>query len=848
MKIIFKKLFIVAAAFSFFLNTALGQNKYQTDSDSYKSVESILSQMTVREKLAQLFIVSFSSDTNDISTINAINEIKNERVGGVILMNSSLTPAVKMINYLQSISEIPLLVTIDGEWGAAMRFDSIVPFPRQMQLGALSDESLVYKMGYAIGKQAKRLGVDVNFAPTVDINNNPKNPVINTRSFGENSILVANYGIAYMRGMKDAGVPGSAKHFPGHGDTDVDSHKSLPLIPFGKKRLDSLELFPFKSLIESGVDMVMVAHLQIPSLDSSGRPASISRKIVSDLLRRDLEFGGLIVTDALNMKGVSDHFPAETLPLEAFKAGSDIILMPEKVPDALSVMERAVQSGEISLHSINMRCMKMLMLKKRLGILERREPVSTVNLYSDLNRGEYLSLISEISKGSVTLIKNEDSYLPYRSLKGEKIGYLSLGGDINGKEFAEFLSLYSKVDTAILRGKYSVSQVLNALNSLSGNTSFVIAMHNTDSRPQRDFGLNDKEIKVLTDFAANRKVTLVYFGNPLAIPFIKNLDRFKSVIVAYNNSLFNNITSGEIIFGVSGAKGRLPVSSGNYPFRYGLSSSELLRLQYDISDFSGYNTNIMADLPDSIIKRDIYDGLYTGAQLVVVHKNRVILNRAYGVLSRFDEVNINRMSALICELPAISILFSEKKVSPEDFSYKYLKSSKSSNKSKVLISDLLMQRGSKNVTDDYFPHFSYENVEQIRKITESITKTQLPEYINDKLYKALGMSNTRTVKKVLCTNANDIAKFLLMIQNGGSYGGVEVISKEAAMFTELFDQYYFDTLNGSMIRKDPTGDFFMIYLNNGAESNGKDSVKIDTGDKIRRLVERYFSNGNYDSF
>lgn len=833
MKILFIRLLLYTSIFSIFQNPVLAQSIFFSDTESIKSVEKIISQMTVREKLAQLFVVSFSSDTNDISTINAINEIKKERVGGVILMNSPLTPAVKMINYLQSISEIPLLVTIDGEWGAAMRFDSIVPFPRQMQLGALSDGNLVYKVGYAIGKQAKRLGVDVNFAPTADINNNPRNPVINTRSFGENPLLVSNYSIAYMRGMKDAGVPGSAKHFPGHGDTDVDSHNSLPLIPFDKKRIDSLELLPFKMLIESGVDMVMVAHLQIPSLDSSGRPASISEKIVRDLLRGELEFGGYIVTDALNMKGVSDHFPVETLPLEAFKAGCDIILMPEKVTESLTVMERAVQSGEISLHSLNMRCMKLLMLKKRLGILERREPVSTSNLYSDLNKGEYISLISEISKGSVTLIKNEDSYLPYRSLKREKIGYLSLGGDINGKEFADFLSLYTKVDTAILRGKYTISQVSNALNSISENTSFIIAMHNTDSRPQRDFGLNEKEIRVITDFAANRKVTLVYFGNPLAIPFIKNLDRFKSVIIAYNNTVFNNIASGEIIFGISGAKGRLPVSSGEYPLGYGLRSSELFRLKYDISQLSGYNTSNKTHFPDSIINKDISDGLYKGAQLVIVHKNRVILNRSYGNLTRSDLVNLNRISPLICELPAISILFSEKKVSPEDFADKYLKSVKRAHKEKILISDLLMQRGSDINEEDDFPHFSYKNVETIRKIAESVIERQISEFVSDTLYKVLGMSVSDVSKQGLFSNANDIAKFLVMIQNGGEYGGVEVMANEAAMFTELFDHYYFDNLNGSMIRKDPSGEFLMIYLNNGVESNGKDSVRVYTGDKIK---------------
>src|SRR3989339_135849 len=298
MKIYLFRFLIVALLITSLFSTkvTLAQNNISADSRDSRVVEDLLKRMTTREKIAQLFIVSFSSDTSDRSTIEAIEMVKTERVGGVILMNSTLTPAVKMINYLQSLSKIPLLVTIDGEWGAAMRFDSIVSFPRQMQLGALPSDSLVYRMGVAIGTQARRVGVDVNFAPTVDINNNPSNPVINTRSFGQDAQIVANYGVAYMRGMKDAGVMGSAKHFPGHGDTEVDSHNALPLLTFPRSRIDSLELYPFKVLIEAGVDMVMAGHLQIPSLDSSGRPSSISKSIISDLLRRDLEYNGIIIT------------------------------------------------------------------------------------------------------------------------------------------------------------------------------------------------------------------------------------------------------------------------------------------------------------------------------------------------------------------------------------------------------------------------------------------------------------------------------------------------------------------------------------------------------------------------
>ncbi len=840
----FTRLLIVIILLSISYFSALSQNRYLNDNESSKVVDRILSEMTPREKLAQLFIVSFSSDTGDINTLKAISEIKKERVGGVILMNSPLTPAVNMINYLQSISKIPLLVTIDGEWGAAMRFDSIVPFPRQMQLGALSDDSLVYKMGYAIGKQARRVGVDVNFAPTIDINNNPRNPVINTRSFGENPLLVTKYGVAYMNGMKDAGVPGSAKHFPGHGDTDVDSHKSLPLISFSKKRIDSLELMPFRTLIESGVDMIMVGHLQIPSLDSTGKPASISREIIGNLLRRDLEYNGLIVTDALNMKGVSDHYPAEILPLEAFKAGCDIILMPEKVSEALNVMERALQTGEISMHSVNLRCQKILDLKLKLGIVESRPPVNKENLYRDLNNSDYISLISVISKESLTLIKNDESFLPYKNLKSEKIGYLSLGGDANGKELARFLSFYADIDTLILRGKYKLSHVSAALNSLSANKSFIIAMHNTDSRPQRDFGLNENEIKLLTNFATKRDVTFVYFGNPLAIPFIKGLDKFRSVIIAYNNNIFNNIAAGEIILGVSGAQGRLPVTSGSYPLGFGLKSNGNLRVKYDAVEFAGFNFCSEYDSIDSLVNKDIDDGLYGGAQLIAVYKNRVIINRSYGNLTHMTPVALNRISPLVCELPAISELFASEKISPEDFAGKHIKFKKGSKMGNVLISDILMHRTSPEIEKREFPVYSSDNVEYLRKIIGRVTNRDLPEYIKDTIFSVIGMNNTSISKNIVYTNANDLVKFLTMINKGGFYGGVKVMSDSAAFFTELFDQYYFSSLNGSMVWKDPSNDFILIFLNNGEESSLKETNLPYTGDSIRRRVENIVNGGN----
>ncbi len=828
----------------FCTKVTLAQNYLTAESQDSRVVENILERMSVREKIAQLFIVSFSSDTKDRSTIEAIELVKTERVGGIILMNSPLTPAVRMINYLQSLSKIPLLVTIDGEWGAAMRFDSIISFPRQMQLGALPSDSLVYKMGVAIGAQARRVGVDVNFAPTVDVNNNPRNPVINTRSFGQDAHIVANYGVAYMRGMKDAGVMGSAKHFPGHGDTEVDSHNALPLLTFPRSRIDSLELYPFKVLIEAGVDMVMAGHLQIPSLDSSGRPSSISKPIISDLLRRDLEYNGIIITDALNMKGVADYMAPELLPLEAYKAGCDIILMPEKVSLALDIFENAVNNGEISMHSLNMRCKKILTAKMKLGILQGKEPVSFENLDEDLNKPEYSSLISAISQQSLTLLRNEDETLPVKGLKDLQIGYLSLGGDKNGKELADHLSLYTKIDTIILRGDYSNDILLRALNGVSEKDHIIIALHNTDSRPQRDFDLDHRKLKIITDFAINKRVTFIYFGNPLAIPFIKNSSNFKSLIVAYSNTIHNNIAAAHMIFGATSSVGKLPVPAGEYPMGYGIKLEGGKRISYGTGDNMRLDIRKLNSSLDTIVMRDIRENHFYGAQLIVLYNSSVIVNRSYGNLRIDSEVNLNRISALISVLPSITQLKASGKISLEDFAGSDVKLQKRSPYNKALISDLLMHRFSGDGKYPEFPQYSKENLEILNKIIVSKTKLKAEDFIKSELFDKAGMNHTSFKKEGLFSNANDIVKFISIVNRGGEYAGVDILERESASAIDLFAHYHSSTLNGGIVWRDHNRGLTLVFLNNGDESDLNSQSAVKTGDMLRYCLIDFFEIEN----
>lgn len=824
-----------------FINlTLIAQSPSNTISGQRK-IDEIISRLTVREKIAQLFIVSFSSDPKNKSTIEAEELIKKEGVGGLIIMNSGLTSGANMINRLQSLSKIPLLVTIDGEWGVAMRFDSVIQFPRQMQLGALSDDSLVYQMGTAIAKQSKRLGIDVNYAPTIDINSNPRNPVINTRSFGEIPEVVAKYGKAYMLGMKDAGVLGSAKHFPGHGDTEDDSHYTLPLLSFPKERINSLELYPFRALIEAGVDMVMVGHLQIPSLDSSGKPSSISKPIVTGLLRGELEYEGIIISDALNMKGVSEYMSPELIPLEAYKAGCDFILMPERVTEAITVMEKAVERGEISIHSLNMRVRKMLSVKMKQGILEDHYKIPIKNLHEDLNDPNYLSLVSSISDKSVTVVSNRGNLIPIKGIKSEKVGYLSVSGERNGKELAAHLQLYTNIDTIILRGKYTQADLKRALTHFSDKSIVIIAMHNTDARPQREFGIDSTQIKLLTEFAENKRVVFAYFGNPLALPHIKSHENFASVIIGYSNTIYNNKAVAEIIFGSIGAEGRLSVTSGTLSAGYTVKTEGDLRISYGMAEDLKLDGNRIRTEIDSIINNDISARRYNGAQFILMKNNRVIINHSYGSLTTDMTVRINRISGMIAHLPAVALLAERGKLSLEDFAGKYLKRRGDSHLKNVLLSDILMHRTDISDADSYKFRYSESNKEALRRVVEYITLHNFEDWVKDEILTVIGMDRTYIKGDFAYSNANDIAKFISFLRSKGEYGGFKLADNNTASLILSMMHYYSGSTNGSVVWYDDKSDIALIFLNDKDDLKMDESQKINTGDNLRRRVTELLS-------
>ena len=366
-KLMYKLIFIII----FFIVTAfvIKTKPQKTEPDFLKMesrwVDSVYNSLNSDQRLAQLFMVAAYSN-KDMKHVREMRElIQKYNIGGLIFMQGGPLREAKLNNYYQSLAKTPLLISIDGEWGLAMRLDSTPKYPRQMTLGAIKNDSLIFEMGRQIAKECKLMGIHVNFAPVADVNNNALNPVIGMRSFGENKYNVANKSVMYMKGLQAEGVMANGKHFPGHGDTDTDSHKALPTITGSKERLDSLELYPFKRLFDEGLSSIMVAHLFVPSYDTTKNTAStLSPKIVTDLLKQKMEFKGLIFTDALNMKGVASFYEPGMVDVKALLAGNDVLLFAENVPKAIEQIKLAVKRGEITEEEIGLRCKKIL--KKRL--------------------------------------------------------------------------------------------------------------------------------------------------------------------------------------------------------------------------------------------------------------------------------------------------------------------------------------------------------------------------------------------------------------------------------------------------------------------------------------------------
>ena len=476
--------------------------------------EEQLAQMTLDEKIGQLFMVAAYSGKDEAHFKEIDELITQYHIGGLIFFKGTPIKQAKLTNRFQKNAKIPLFIAIDGEWGLSMRLDSTVSYGRQMMLGALPDSSLIYEMGRQIGQACNELGIHINFAPVIDVNNNPKNPVINNRSFGEVKELVAKFGMMYMKGMQDYNVLACGKHFPGHGDTDTDSHKDLPIILHEYGRLDSIELYPFKELIEEKLASIMVAHLYIPELDDTENQAStLSPKIINGLLRDSLGFEGLVFTDALNMKGVTKFYEPGEVDVKAIMAGNDVLLFPLNVPVAVNKIKEAISSGEITEEEIDEKCLRILKAKQWAG-LDEYKPIETKGLYERLNPVEAEVLNRQIAKRSLTLVQNQDNALPLQGFDTISTVYLNIGGTKTNK-FYSTMNFYSEFPMIQIPRSLSQAEETALLEELEKYDRIIIGFHRTNNSPKRNFGITRQMIGVHEILSKRQDVITVIFGNPI---------------------------------------------------------------------------------------------------------------------------------------------------------------------------------------------------------------------------------------------------------------------------------------------------------------------------------------------
>ncbi len=586
----------------------------------------IFDTLTLRQKVAQLFMVPvYPDDPQSIAQVE--NLIKNYNIGGIIFFGGSPWQIARLSKHFQSISKIPLLIAIDAEWGAAMRADSLLRFPYQMTMGAIDDNRLIYKTGKLIGWQLREMGINVNFAPVADINNNPENPVIGVRSFGENPANVASKSYAYMQGLRDAGVLPVAKHFPGHGDTDRDSHLELPVIPHDWQRLYTVELFPFRQLIRTGLPAVMVAHLYIPALDDAlNTPATLSRKIVRGVLRDSLGFNGLVFTDALNMQGVAKYYGPGEASIRALQAGCDVLLMPPEPGKAIERVIQAVNYGELRESIIDSAAMRVLKAKALLKLWEKPQ-INPNNLPARLNNDSIKVIIEQLYRNAVTIVKNDDSLVPVTRLERHRIAAVFIGDGKPG-EFLQYLGFYTKVDRYAIDKNASYEQFKTLRQKLAGYDIVIVGIGKTNVFRPPAYGITENTLWFVARLAEQTNVILDVFAPPYALDRFPNLQKVRTIIVSYEDTPQARRNSAQVIFGGFGAKGRLPVSTKIARAGTGISTPHI-RINYKPAAELGFDTRILKRI-DTIVQNAIDSGAFPGCQILAIKDTSVIFYKAYG--------------------------------------------------------------------------------------------------------------------------------------------------------------------------------------------------------------------------
>jgi len=613
-----------------FVKEALIVQKHFLEDNNYPWADSVFKSLSSDERIAQLFMVAAYSN-KDQAHVNEISKLVSDyKIGGLIFFQGGPSREAILTNKYQQLAKVPLMISIDGEWGLAMRLDSTISFPKQMTLGAIQNDSLIYDMGKEIALQCKRIGIHVNLAPVVDVNNNPNNPVINYRSFGENKYNVARKGIMYMKGMQDVHVMANAKHFPGHGDTDTDSHLALPVIKHSKERIDSVELYPFREMMKAGLGSVMVAHLFIPSLDDTPKQATtLSPKVVNGLLKDDMQFKGLAFTDALNMKGVSSFYQPGEVDLKALLAGNDVLLFAEDVPKAISYIKTAVKEGKVSQKEIDQRALKILKAKEWLGLSKQQE-IKLDSIYEDLNNEQAEKINRKLYREALTLIKNDKDLVPLKRLDTLKIATVNIGYS-KASVFTETVEKYANATHFYVSKNASEEELTSLKTKLKNYNTILVALADMNQRPNSNFGVNSAVANFISEISQQHNTVLSVFGNPYSLKKLPTLTNATSIIIAYEEKTYTEEFVAQLIFGGVAAKGKLPVSiSTMYPEGHGIVT-EKTRVSYVDPKDLGIKKKHLKRI-DSLVEASIKDGVFPGCQIVAMKDGQVFFKNLTDII------------------------------------------------------------------------------------------------------------------------------------------------------------------------------------------------------------------------
>lgn len=657
-----------------------------------KWVDSVYQSLTLEEKIGQLFMVAAYSNKSETENHKIDDLITKNNVGGLIFFQGGPIRQAKLTNRFQSKAKVPLLIGIDAEWGLSMRLDSTYVYPWNMTLGAIRDNKLIEKFGQQMAEQCKRLGVHFTFGPVVDINTNPKNPIIGNRSFGEDKFNVAEKAIAYTIGLQSGGVFATAKHFPGHGDTDKDSHHTLPTVNFTKDRLYETELFPYIKLIEKDLASVMVAHLNIPNLEKrSNYPSSISYDIVNNILKKDLNFKGLIFTDALNMKGASNFKSPGDIDLEAFKAGNDILLFSENVPLAIQKIKEALEKDITLIDRLDESVKKILTYKYKAQLNQYKQ-IETKGLSKDLNQPAFDALNKELYEKALIAIKNDGELLPIQKIDSLKIAYVKMGDDSEGV-FLEKLNNYANV-TAV-----SSENLNDLLKKLKDYSTVIIGYHKPNGAWKKH-NFTQKELTWIYEITRENKVIFTSFAKPYLLNELVTTTNFESILLAHQNTTFVQEAAAEAIFGANGISGKLPVSiNEEYVAGHGIEIQPINRLGFSVPERVNMNSFKLKKI-DSIALKSIDDHISPGMQILVARKGKVIFHKAYGhhlydktqQVKLTDLYDVASLTKITATLPLIIQDYDRGELSDNSKLGQILPYFHNTNKANIVVKDILLHQ------------------------------------------------------------------------------------------------------------------------------------------------------------